>query len=597
MAESVPCLLLRPEMASPLDGWSWYGAHQLLEIAGVPFEEGASVSEKEQAELVIVPNSASPKALAREARRALEAGKVVVVGCEVALALLQEGTGIGALPQALPPLPPTAPESLLSLQAYALLPAAFTETTLPLLGEPVLFATHPRALGSLRTVGGQQGPLAWTHPVGEGVLVVLAGRIFETCGLLLSRYSWFAHPHRRDSFLHRVDPLWDRQLTPWHRFPVVSFYARFLTWLLSAVLWERGNLLPLRWCLPHEDDQPFRMAVTGLHDVEMVFSDPVAKRADNPYNRFADWLEMEQRLGVRSAFFFLSPVTALPPHWRPNYEVTDEAILAAFDLIEERGSEIGLLSIAHASESALAMEREQLEDFGGVFVWGVRNYRFSNTPASVRHKSVVGFAYDASWVAAQEQPSFLTGCVQPFRPLDSERWQVLPIVELSAVLDDRVLLGENRYDGDASRMGISFCETVFALNGVLGLSWQQHTFEQNAPVYEQLVRHCQQIAQNAVWCPAPREVAEWWVGRNEVRLFARPVRPRWWMVEAVLTEDFEEALAFVLALPAPKEVRVLKEGTSLPVHLLTSLGSLRLWGVPLVLEPGEPIRLSVGVTI
>ncbi len=598
MPTSGTVLLVRPEIASPLDGWSWYGAHQLMEIVGVPFHQ--DTEGWANADVIVVPNSSRPNQVLELVQKALQSGKLVVVGCEIALALLQANIDIGATPVMPIPLPPTEPSDLLPLRAYALLPAAFTETTLPLLGEPLLFAPSTQTLGTVRTTDGRQGPLGWIQQVGDGVLVTLCGRVFETCGLLLSRFSWFANPHRRDSFLHRIDPLWDEQLKPWHRFPVVSFYARFFAWLLSVVLWEQRKLLPLRWCLPHQDGSPFRMALTALHDVEIVYDDPVWKRQDNPNYCFAQWLELEERLNIRSAFFFLSPVTALPPHWRLNYEITDEPVLAAFDLIEEKGGEIGLLSIAHASESALAMERERLEDLGGVFVWGVRSYMFGNTPASIRHKSAVGFAYDSSWFAGQNEPSFLTGCVHPFRPLDAERWQVLPLVELSAVLDDRVLFGElvgRHQNGNATHSGIHFCETVFALNGVACLSWQQHTFNQRATSFEQLALHCRQLTEGAIWCPAPREIAEWWTMRNEVGISERPISKRWWRVEIFPPEDLDEEISFVLAIPVPRKVQVLREKTILPTQMLGTWGAMNIWGVPLILEPDECIALSVGVTI
>ncbi|MCS7266080.1 MAG: hypothetical protein NZ805_14760 [Armatimonadetes bacterium] len=592
--------LIRPEILSPLEGWSYYGAHQLLEIAGVPFEvfevtDGSNLSESQ---IVVIPNASHPNRLVGVAKRALREGKVVVVGCDIALALLQNNISIGAMPVMPTPLVPDEPSDLLPLKAYALLPVAFTETTLPLLGEPLILSPSSRSLGFARSLDGRRGGLVFIENVEGGTLVVLGGRIFETCGLILSRFSWFAHPHRRDSLLHKVDLLWDEQLKPWHRFPVVSFYAQFLLWLLSAILWERGQILPIRWCLPQENEMPFKMALTALHDVEIIYDDPVWKRSDNPNYRFAEWLDLEQRLGIRSAFFFLSPVTALPPHWHLNYDISDEPVLAALDLIEERYGEIGLLSIAHASENALAMERERLEEIGDVFVWGVRSYKFGNTPASIRHKSAVGFAYDSSWFAGQNEPSFLTGCAHPFRPLDTERWQVLPIVELSAVLDDRVLLGElagSQRDGDATHLGIQFCETVFALNGMACLSWQQHNFNQSSKVFEQIVRHCIGMTQNSLWFPSPKEIAQWWSIRNEVKVHAKPVGKRWWKVEIKPPEELDEALAFVLGIPAMKEIRAVEEGKVLTVNLLGSLGRMKVWGVPLTLEPNETFAFSIGV--
>lgn len=603
-------VLIKPEIQTPLEGWSWYGANQVLEIAGVPFSE-ISPEDKNaiaNASVVIVPNAARPKLLSELAKEALQASKVVIVGSEVALAMMQDGVETGVLPALPIPLPPTEPSDLLRLTAYAMLPSAFMETALPLLGEPLVLAASRTPLGTVLTLDGKQGALVWVKHIGSGVLIGIGGRIFETCGLLLSRFSWLSHPHRRDSFLKRIDPLWDEQLTHWHRLPIVSLYARYLTWLLSAVLWERGELLLLRWCLPHQEGTPFRIGSTVLHDVEIVFDNPSWKRANNPCYCFPRWRDLEDQLGVRSAFFFLSPVTALPPHRQLNYDLTDEAIIKAMDLIDRFGGEIGLLSIAHASESALAMEREWLEDFGGVFVCGVRNYRFGNTPSSARHKFSVGFVYDASWFAGQSEPSFLTGSAHPFRPLDTEQWKVLPLLELSAVLDDRVLFGEfaqhTRSNEEATQLGTLFSETVLALNGVLCLSWQQHAFSVMServgswvPAFEQLIRHLRQISDEAIWYPAPREIADWWTLRNDVHLSAQKVGDEQWQVKAELPEEATEAIAFVLAIPAPQPIQVRSETQSLVVQSLAPLGRGILWGVPLTLEPEEPMQLKVQLAL
>jgi hypothetical protein len=97
--------------------------------------------------------------------------------------------------------------------------------------------------------------------------------------------------------------------------------------------------------------------------------------------------------------------------------------------------------------------------------------------------------------------------------------------------------------------------------------------------------------------PAPREIAEWWTMRSEVEILTRSVGKRWWVVEIFPPDDLSDALAFVLAIPSPGKVRVLREGNLLPVKQLGSLGRMPLWGVPLVLEPNESLALSVGVTI
>jgi len=93
MQEPLPLILWRPDITSPLCGWSWYGAHQLLELAGVPFSEWEAVSIPdeilEKAKVLLMPNTARPKPVVEIVRRALafrESGRGWLRNCLDALA-------------------------------------------------------------------------------------------------------------------------------------------------------------------------------------------------------------------------------------------------------------------------------------------------------------------------------------------------------------------------------------------------------------------------------------------------------------------------------------------------------------------------------
>lgn len=120
------------------------------------------------------------------------------------------------------------------------------------------------------------------------------------------------------------------------------------------------------------------------------FEEPVIRAlpGTNPYRNFARYMELEEKFGVRSTFFF-----------RTMYENGDCADYA--DDIAELGGggwEIGLhLDPSSVSDvEKIRLEKSRLEELSGSEIRGNRVHYLSNDPGLPGRLGGLGFSYDSS---------------------------------------------------------------------------------------------------------------------------------------------------------------------------------------------------------
>jgi peptidoglycan/xylan/chitin deacetylase (PgdA/CDA1 family) len=259
------------------------------------------------------------------------------------------------------------------------------------------------------------------HPAPDGV--VLTVDVFGTVFFMLSRYEEVV-----------------RRARDWHgRFPATAAVAGAggfvdrpiaddyvdLLWSIMRRLWprleRRASVFQLR--LTHDVDQPWAVAgqpagrvakslaadLFRRHDpslaarrVRAVLDVPAGRVDHDPFGRFESFMDISERHGLRSAFYFQAGGRPQDVDFR--YVATDPRIIALLRRIHERGHEVGLHTsyVSHLSPDRTRSELDALIaacDEAGFTesAWGVRQHflRFE-TPLTWRIQNEAGLAYDSS---------------------------------------------------------------------------------------------------------------------------------------------------------------------------------------------------------
>ena len=141
------------------------------------------------------------------------------------------------------------------------------------------------------------------------------------------------------------------------------------------------------------------------------------RRTDSYWN-FEKWRRLEERLGVRSTFFFMEG-----PRWsRYGRRYDTRKLTPVLKDLVGGGWEVGLHGSYYAFKDArrLRREREALEAIIGVRVHGNRQHYLRLDPErSFRCYEEAGFLYDAT-LGYNDRVGYRAGISFPFRPYDPE---------------------------------------------------------------------------------------------------------------------------------------------------------------------------------
>lgn len=168
-------------------------------------------------------------------------------------------------------------------------------------------------------------------------------------------------------------------------------------------------------CLTHDVDRIYKTyqsvyyALTERrhHHLKSLFS------RSKPYQQFDEVMALEDRLDIRSSFYFLnekrllgdkSPSTWLrPTNWiryTGYYDVTEPTVVDAIRKLDRGGWEVGLHGSfdSFAEPDRLVSEKQQLEDVLGHPVTGGRQHYLNlNVPETWQNHRDAGLRYDASF--------------------------------------------------------------------------------------------------------------------------------------------------------------------------------------------------------
>lgn len=242
---------------------------------------------------------------------------------------------------------------------------------------------------------------------------------------------------------------------------------------------------------------------------------------------FRSWMELERRVGARSAFYFVARkgslreyATGLPDTF---YDIGAPRFRALFRELAAEGWEIGLHAsyLAHSDAAKFAGERAALAVASGQPIAGNRHHYWHLDPRSpedtlLLHEQV-GFAYDAS-LTHNRYLGWRRGSSWPFYPWHQGQRRALRTLQLPTAWMDDHLFGQ-RADNPGDRRALlrGLADTVAAQGGLLLVDVHDYVFDDAlfpgwAATYRELWEDL--FARGDVWFATPGEIAAHWSRRH-----------------------------------------------------------------------------------
>ncbi|UPV74370.1 polysaccharide deacetylase family protein [Halorussus limi] len=269
--------------------------------------------------------------------------------------------------------------------------------------------------------------------------------------------------------------------------------------------------------LTHDVDRPYKTVQSAYHAIE--HRDPRQLTdllpGNNPWWQFEEMMELEESLGVRSAFYFLREKHLLerpPSDWLDpfywveqfgRYEIETPEMLDVLDRLHEGGWEVGLHGSydSYDDPDRLRTEKTALEAALGREVVGGRQHHLNRGPETWDHHRDIGLRYDASPGSSE---TFGFDRYLPARPFGDD-FVVFPLTVMECALPD---------PGEEFAAAWAECEALLseaAENGaVMSALWHPRLFtEADFPGYRRLYRELVESAlEMGAWVGAPRDYYE-----------------------------------------------------------------------------------------
>ncbi len=241
---------------------------------------------------------------------------------------------------------------------------------------------------------------------------------------------------------------------------------------------------------------------------------------------FRAWVEMEQRLQTRSAFYFVPPQGSL---WKratgtpdPFYDITSPPFGELFRFLQGEGFEIGMHASyrAFTSLAKLVAEKQRLEQASGVTVVGNRHHYWHLNPRDVEETlwfhEQAGFCYDTS-LFHDRYVGWRRGLAYPFFPFHQRQRRELKTLQIpTAWMDDQLFGQKEANPGDRWEIVRQLAETVLEHQGCLMIDVHDYVFdEQLFPGWRQTYQDLWEYLahQRGVWFATPAQVAHHWHAR------------------------------------------------------------------------------------
>ena len=285
--------------------------------------------------------------------------------------------------------------------------------------------------------------------------------------------------------------------------PLVDAYVELL-WSALAAVWPRLRRRPRAFevALTHDVDDPLARLGRGPALIARQFAGDLALRKDpllavrrarslvaarrgdrrlDPHNTFDFMMDVSERNGLRSAFYFLAS-PRVDAGEGAYYVVEHPWIRRLIGHVHRRGHEVGLHpgfgTYRDAGRTAEQFARlRAVADAEGVVQerWGGRQHflQWAN-PVTWRNWSGAGLDYDCT-LAYAEAVGFRTGTCHPYRAFDLEHRRALDLQERPFQVMDVTLFAYMGLSREQARAKVSdIARECRRYQGCLGILWHNN---------------------------------------------------------------------------------------------------------------------------
>ena len=248
-------------------------------------------------------------------------------------------------------------------------------------------------------------------------------------------------------------------------------------------------------CLTHDVDRIRKTYQYLTHDVRKrrFVNLKTLFNGTSPYWTFEKIMNIEEKYGVRSTFFFLNETMRFKPfspsNWKLSlgrYRVNEPSVASLIRELDEGGWEIGVHGSYNSYKDLTLLndEKATIEDVIGREASGIRQHYLNlEIPGTWKLQREAGFQYDASF-GLQSGVGYRDGRYHPFTDTESGMF-VIPLAIMECYL----------FESSGNDFDIIWKNTLRVIdeaknnNGVLTILWHPHMYcDDDFPGYTEVYR-------------------------------------------------------------------------------------------------------------
>ena len=227
----------------------------------------------------------------------------------------------------------------------------------------------------------------------------------------------------------------------------------------------------------------FVKAIKNKNFKEALYHISSINKSDTVYWNFEEIIDLENKYGVKSTFFFL--IESIPfrfyniSNWQLSlgrYDINESRIISIMHYLDKNGWEIGLHGsyLSFQDINLLKIEKNMIEKLIGHHVMGIRQHYLNLNENTWSLQKEVGFMYDSSW-GLTRAIGFKDSMSKPFQPF-SDKFTVFPL----AIMDSCYMNTSNRENALKK-----IIDTCIEEESILVINWHSNNFhEKEYPSYK-----------------------------------------------------------------------------------------------------------------